>query len=144
MNRRRIWRFASPALLAGTFILGVGLLAAARAKDLPPEAGPDIVILRELENTYDPVPFEHKSHAKMAQMWNGCVTCHHRSPQLGAGAAPPAPGRATQEASAQIPACKSATRFRLPMRGSTCQASRARITANASTAIRNGCTRTPV
>jgi hypothetical protein len=107
MSRREVWPLVSLALLAGALLTGAGLLAVARAKDLPPEAGPDVVILRELEDTYNPVPFDHKSHAKMAQMWNGCVTCHHRSPQAGAGTAPAAPGRVTQEASARVPACKS-------------------------------------
>jgi len=100
MSGRTIWHFAPLVLLAGALVVGMGLLVTAAAKDVPPESGPDVVVLRELENTYEAVPFEHKLHAKMAQMWNGCVTCHHRSPQPDAGAAPPA-------ASAQVPACKS-------------------------------------
>jgi hypothetical protein len=83
------------------------LLLVARASDQPVDTGPNVVILRELEDTYEAVPFEHKLHAKMAEMWNGCVTCHHRSPQPEAGAAPPAPESVTQETSAQVPACKS-------------------------------------
>jgi len=88
-----------------------GLLAAG-AEDQPPEIGPKVVILSELKSTYEAVPFEHESHAKMAQMWNGCVTCHHRSPQPGAGTATArsgvTPGGAqTQDASAQMPACRS-------------------------------------
>ncbi len=47
----------------------------------PTNFGPDTVILKELVNLYDPVPFDHKTHAKMAEMWDGCTTCHHRTPQ---------------------------------------------------------------
>lgn len=39
---------------------------------------PDVVILRELENEYAPVPFSHKAHADMAEMHLGCETCHHQ------------------------------------------------------------------
>ncbi len=106
MSRGKLGYCARLALLAETFVMGVGLLAA-RAEDQPVDTGPNVVMLRELENTYEAVPFDHRSHAKMAEMWNGCVTCHHRSPQPEADTAPPAPGRATQEASAQVPACKS-------------------------------------
>lgn len=42
--------------------------------------GPDTVMLSELSKLYQPVPFDHKSHAQMAEMWDGCTTCHHRSP----------------------------------------------------------------
>ncbi len=38
---------------------------------------PDIVIMDELEELYVPVRFNHKLHADMAQMSNGCATCHH-------------------------------------------------------------------
>ncbi len=107
MSRWKIWHFAPPAILAGALMMGAGLLVAAMAEDLPPETGPNVVILRELENAYEAVPFEHQSHAKMAEMWNGCVTCHHRSPQPDASAAAPAAGSMTQEASVKVPACKS-------------------------------------
>jgi hypothetical protein len=82
---------------------------AAPAADQPAEFGPDVVILRELEKTYEAVPFDHKSHAKMAEMWNGCVTCHHRSPQptTDPGGTASASGDLTQAAAARIPACKS-------------------------------------
>lgn len=42
--------------------------------------GPDIVILDELENLYEPVKFSHKLHADMANMNGGCVSCHHFTP----------------------------------------------------------------
>ncbi len=44
------------------------------------QKGPDVVILNELEKVYLPVPFDHKGHAKMAEMTQGCVTCHHYTP----------------------------------------------------------------
>ena len=44
------------------------------------DRGPDVVILSELENAYLPVPFDHKGHADMAEMSQGCVTCHHHTP----------------------------------------------------------------
>ena len=43
--------------------------------------GPDVAILGELEKTYLPVPFDHKGHAKMAEMTKGCVVCHHYTPE---------------------------------------------------------------
>jgi hypothetical protein len=49
--------------------------------------GPDIVIMDELESAYMPVPFDHKGHAAMAEMTQGCATCHHRTP---IGEQPPA------------------------------------------------------
>jgi hypothetical protein len=83
-------------------------LAIAAAKDAPVELGPDVVVLRELEDLYEPVPFDHKSHAKMAEMWSGCVTCHHRSPQpTTQPAAAELMGKKTQAAAGAIPACKS-------------------------------------
>lgn len=74
--------------------------------------GPDVVLLGQLAALYEPVPFDHKAHAKMAQMWDGCVTCHHRTPQATAGATastPAAPGAAlpSQDLTAGIPACRS-------------------------------------
>ncbi|MCL5270427.1 MAG: cytochrome c family protein [bacterium] len=87
--------------------------AVARVSDLPPETGPDLVVLRELEDAYEAVPFDHKYHAKMAQMWNGCVTCHHRSPHPGeetGDEAPLADGERKQENAASVPACKSCHR----------------------------------
>lgn len=43
--------------------------------------GPDVVILDELEDRYLPVPFDHKGHAKMANMTRGCEVCHHFTPE---------------------------------------------------------------
>ncbi len=99
------------AMVAGVARWSAAGPADGQRKDL----GPDVVILRELRNQYETVPFEHRVHARMAEMWDGCVTCHHRPPQPGGTpatqpsgqpAAPPAAGP-TQDASAAIPACKS-------------------------------------
>jgi hypothetical protein len=51
---------------------------------------PDLVILNELEALYLPVPFDHRGHAEMAEMTQGCVVCHHHTPE-----------------GAEHPACKS-------------------------------------
>ncbi len=110
MSGCRIWRLVPPTILAGALVMSASLLVVAVAEDQPPEIGPNVVILRELESTYEAVPFEHRLHAKMAQMWNGCVTCHHRSPQpttSAPGPVTPPAGSISQEASAQVPACKS-------------------------------------
>ena len=48
--------------------------------------GPDVLILDRIEGAYLPVPFDHKGHAKMAEMAGGCATCHHFTP---AGERPP-------------------------------------------------------
>ncbi|MEW6050112.1 MAG: cytochrome c3 family protein [Candidatus Zixiibacteriota bacterium] len=47
---------------------------------------PDSMLLDELASEYQPVHFNHKLHAKMAQMGQNCVTCHHYSPS---GRVPP-------------------------------------------------------
>jgi hypothetical protein len=74
----------------------------------PTDLGPDVVMLKELVNLYEPVPFDHKSHAGMAQMWEGCMTCHHRPPSATTRPASSLIGAPkTQEASAGVPACKS-------------------------------------
>ncbi|MCC7292163.1 MAG: cytochrome c3 family protein [Phycisphaerales bacterium] len=38
---------------------------------------PDIVMLADLQDLYEPVPFDHKVHAEMAEMSSGCAACHH-------------------------------------------------------------------
>jgi Ni/Fe-hydrogenase subunit HybB-like protein len=43
--------------------------------------GPKVVLLNQLEDAYLPVPFDHKGHADMAEMIDGCVTCHHHTPE---------------------------------------------------------------
>ncbi len=42
---------------------------------------PDSMLLYELSDLYQPVHFNHKSHAAMAQMGGECATCHHYSPK---------------------------------------------------------------
>ena len=43
--------------------------------------GPELVILDKLEELYLPVPFDHRGHAEMAEMINGCAVCHHHTPE---------------------------------------------------------------
>ncbi len=50
------------------------------SKGLTASQGPDVVILKELEDMYVPVRFNHRAHAQMAGMSRGCVTCHHNTP----------------------------------------------------------------
>lgn len=45
------------------------------------EEAPDTMVLDQLEDLYQPVNFNHKLHASMAQMGGDCVTCHHYSPK---------------------------------------------------------------
>src|ERR1051325_3444782 len=65
---------------------------------------PNVVTLNQLVNLYDPVPFDHKTHARMAGMWNGCQTCHHRTPLA---TTRPIATTHRQEDSDTLPACKS-------------------------------------
>jgi hypothetical protein len=64
--------------------------AAAIAAQMMQKRGPNVVILDELEKLYLPVPFDHRGHAHMAMMTDGCGVCHHH----------------TREGTTQ-PACKS-------------------------------------
>lgn len=43
--------------------------------------GPGVVVLRGNDNLYQPVRFNHKLHAEMVGMGEGCTTCHHYSPE---------------------------------------------------------------
>jgi hypothetical protein len=45
-----------------------------------PAEGPSTAILGQLQDIYKPVKFNHKLHADMVGMGQGCVTCHHYSP----------------------------------------------------------------
>lgn len=104
-------RLAALAILAAAIMAGTWRLMAANAEAPARNMGPDVVILRELENEYEPVPFDHLSHAMMAEMWDGCVTCHHHSPELAklwdGPATPTLNGARTQDLAAEVPACKS-------------------------------------
>ncbi len=41
---------------------------------------PDTMLLNTLADLYQPVSFNHKLHASMAEMGGNCATCHHYSP----------------------------------------------------------------
>ena len=87
------------AVIFAVFIGGVVLAQ-------PPK---DVVMLDRLVETYEPVPFDHKSHAAMAEMWNGCETCHHRSPANAAATQPVGVSTSslprTQANAGHMPAC---------------------------------------
>lgn len=42
---------------------------------------PDSMLIKELTELFQPVRFDHKLHAGMAQMGSNCATCHHFSPE---------------------------------------------------------------
>lgn len=86
-------RLAAFGLLFVFFLAALGWLAASGAIADGPAAAttsastepaiPDVVTLDQLskvEKLFGPVPFDHKSHAEMARMQGGCITCHHRQP----------------------------------------------------------------
>ncbi len=53
----------------------------------PAETGPEVVLLKALEDAYEAVLFAHGLHAGMADLEEeGCVACHHDTPS---GAAHP-------------------------------------------------------
>jgi hypothetical protein len=109
MSSRSYHRWVGRLALIGVVLAGACYLVAAgpTTRDAAVEIGPDVVIMRELQNLYEPVPFDHKSHARMAQMWDGCTTCHHRSPHPTTQPGVIPSGARTQEASEGVPACKS-------------------------------------
>jgi len=39
-----------------------------------------VVMLADLQDLYEPAPFNHKGHAEMAEMSAGCTVCHHHTP----------------------------------------------------------------
>lgn len=100
--RNRVMHGAA-VVLAGAWLICAAFAAPASQ---PSEWGPDVVMMKELESLYDPVPFNHKTHAQMADMWYGCTTCHHRSPQPTTQPTANA-SHTNQDSSAAIPACKS-------------------------------------
>ncbi|MBM4397063.1 MAG: cytochrome c3 family protein [Deltaproteobacteria bacterium] len=53
------------------------------ARGHDPDQGPDVVRLAELRNQYQPVDFDHRHHARMAAMGNGCASCHHHEEEEG-------------------------------------------------------------
>jgi hypothetical protein len=42
-----------------------------------PDKAPEVEVLKELSERYQPVVFPHKLHAQMSEMSGGCQTCHH-------------------------------------------------------------------
>ena len=48
--------------------------------ELAQKRAPDVVLLNKLEDLFLPVPFDHKGHAEMAGMTQGCAVCHHHTP----------------------------------------------------------------
>jgi hypothetical protein len=85
----------------------------ATATTLPADI-PDIVILDQLskiDGLYEPVPFNHKAHASMSGMKNGCITCHHRQPDATVVTANTMPasrvGASDQANAAGHPACRT-------------------------------------
>ncbi len=70
----------------------------------------NIVYMDELMDMYEPVPFEHRRHAQMADMWDGCETCHHHSPTTAPTTQAVTTARShapSQADAAVIPQCKS-------------------------------------
>ena len=101
-------RRSNGTLLALTALaLVAGAFWAAAADEPAKPLGPNVVSLKELEKDYNPVPFEHQAHAKMAEMWNGCTTCHHRAPLATTQPAAALPQHKSQEDAGAVPACKS-------------------------------------
>jgi Ni/Fe-hydrogenase subunit HybB-like protein len=46
-------------------------------RQVSPSIGPDVVSLKELQDLYVPVRFDHRAHATMSDMSGGCENCHH-------------------------------------------------------------------
>jgi len=42
-----------------------------------PADGPGVMLMDKMNGQYGPVPFNHRSHAQMAEMSGGCFGCHH-------------------------------------------------------------------
>jgi hypothetical protein len=87
MNDRRAQVCVVPAAVAvviGALLVFAVVAAAAdpasRPATQPAEHGPGVVMLDELKDLFEGVPFDHRSHAQMAAMGKGCETCHHYSP----------------------------------------------------------------
>jgi hypothetical protein len=59
-----------------------GLVKCPRRKMMMPgfhkvEEGPEYLVLDEISNKFGPVIFDHRTHAHMAEMKDGCYGCHH-------------------------------------------------------------------
>lgn len=42
-----------------------------------PADGPGVMLMSSMKGQFGPVPFNHRSHAQMAEMSGGCYGCHH-------------------------------------------------------------------
>jgi len=84
-------------------------LSALSARSTTQPAIRDVVILNELVDKYEAVPFSHQVHARMSAMWNGCETCHHHTPIAATMPASNAvaTSQPSQDNAATMPACKS-------------------------------------
>ncbi|OIO62461.1 MAG: hypothetical protein AUJ47_07630 [Candidatus Marinimicrobia bacterium CG1_02_48_14] len=63
--------------------IGIGLVLTGiplTAQVVSVQKTPEVVILDQLENIFEPVIFQHGLHADMATMDEGCAVCHHFSP----------------------------------------------------------------
>jgi hypothetical protein len=47
------------------------------------DEGPEVVLIDQLANLYEPVVFAHRLHADMSEMTGGCENCHHYSEESG-------------------------------------------------------------
>ncbi|MFC1619510.1 cytochrome c3 family protein [Candidatus Neomarinimicrobiota bacterium] len=50
-----------------------------KSAGFPSLSGPDVMVIDELVDLYEPVVFAHKLHANMSNMGQGCGQCHHYS-----------------------------------------------------------------
>lgn len=48
-----------------------------------PGTAPDVVLIDQLAELYQPVVFDHRVHAAMSEIEGGCVNCHHFEPTEG-------------------------------------------------------------
>lgn len=111
------WRLGISSLLTVALVMLVVVAVMVKAQtqaqrdiavvDDVTDLGPDVVIMDELQELYTTVPFEHRLHAQMAEMWGGCETCHHRHPNPSAPNITISDIPHNQDESAEIPACKS-------------------------------------
>ena len=85
--RLRVGGVWACALVAASAMAGPA--PASHSKPISAEAssasphGPDIIMLDDLEDLFQPVPFDHGNHARMSQMAGGCGICHHFPPAQG-------------------------------------------------------------
>ena len=69
---------------------------------------PEKIILDDIADAYQPVTFDHKAHANMADMGLKCATCHHYSPPGRIPACPECHGGEANPNNLRQPALKGA------------------------------------